>query len=108
VNAPVRPNPVENQPGKTDQEINPLDEDVTINITKSGSCAGLRLEFVRAPSSPTAAEREPVRVSFGDATSTILRGNVPTERWEDGNRSLRLFDTGNNVYVGRTETLVVE
>jgi hypothetical protein len=97
---------VKNQQGQN-QLYGELEEDVYVRITKSGSCAGLRLEFVRAPSGD-ATDREPVRLSFGDSSEAILRGNIPTERWEDGNRTLRLFDTGNGMFVGRTEIVEVQ
>jgi len=104
---PVSPSKVKNQRGQN-QVFGPLEDDVYVKITKSGSCAGLRLEFVRAPTRDTAAGREPVRLPFGDSSEAILRAGIPTERWEDGNRSLRLFDTGNETFLGRTEFLEVQ
>jgi prepilin-type N-terminal cleavage/methylation domain-containing protein len=106
-NRPVSPSKVRNQQGQN-QVFGPLEEDVYVKITKSGSCAGLRLEFIRAPGSDTATDREPVRLSFGDSSEAILRGEIPTERWEDGNRELRLFDTGNETFLGRTEYVEVQ
>ena len=89
-------------------KFGPLDDNVLVTITKSGSCAGLRLEFVRAPTSDNAAERQPVRLSFGDGVTTILRSAQPTERWEDGSRALRLYDTGNGTYLGSTESVNIQ
>jgi prepilin-type N-terminal cleavage/methylation domain-containing protein len=110
-NAPVRPSPVENQGKKeADAQFGPLQESVTVKVVKvSGGCAGLRLEFVRAPGGEI-PERVPVSLSFGSA-DTIILGPEPTERWEDGDRVLRLFDVNANGgvggYIGRTEILEV-
>jgi hypothetical protein len=107
-NQPVSPSKVRNQQDqKKNQVYAPLEEDVYVRITKSGSCAGLRLEFARAPSKD-GTDREPVRLSFGDGSEAILSGNIPTERWEDGNRTLRLFDTDSGMFVGRTEIVEVQ
>lgn len=104
-NGPVRKAQVRNG---QNQEYGALDEPVEVWITKSGSCAGLRLEFVRAPNSDVDADRQPVRLSFGDAEYATLRAGIPTERWQNGNRQLRLYDTGNGTYLGRTETVNIQ
>ena len=104
-NGPVRKAQVSN--GKN-MVYGSLDEPVEVWIIKSGSCAGLRLEFVRAPNSAVDADRQPVRLSFGDAQYATLLAGIPTERWQDGARQLRLFDTGNGTYLGRTETVSIQ
>ena len=101
-------NPNVQNGGGGNVKFGPLDDNVLVTITKSGSCAGLRLEFVRAPTSENAAERQPVRLSFGDGVTTILRSAQPTERWEDGSRALRLYDTGNGTYLGSTESVNIQ
>lgn len=100
-NAPVRKPSVGN--GKK-QEFGPLDDDVVVTITKSGSCAGLRLEFFREADETGT----PVRLAFPNGVRAILEGGVATERWQDGERELRLYDTGNETFLGRIEKVLIE
>jgi hypothetical protein len=78
---------------------------VDVTVAKSGDCTGLALRYSRKAGFPYPSGQEQVTL-FG-ASSTITFQAIPTERWEDGDHPLRLYDTVRAVYMVSTETLVV-
>lgn len=77
----VSPNPVSNDNGPNNIDVNRLNDDVTVTITRSGSCAPLVLAFVPDPIVGT--ERT---LAFNGALSVTIRKQ--DHQWRDGERLL--------------------
>lgn len=105
--ASVSPNPVRNQQGSgqggSNQIVGPLRNAVTVDITRSGNCAALGLEYLPDPETPPATVRWKL---FGDSVRVTLE-SIDTERWRDGARPLILRDGHDGPVLASTTLSVV-
>lgn len=101
------PSPVQNQPknnGTNDPESR-LTQPVVVTVSGlSGDCSGLQLRW-SLWTDPYPLTKQQAELFSGSTTITFEA--LATERWQDGNHTLTLFDTLQDTLIGPTFTLVV-
>ena len=101
------PNPIENQPLNNGNNSSKAKLTAAVDVVvsgRAGDCTGLQLRYsLKDDPYPSAQE---IAVLFG-GSDTITFQSLDTERWDDGNHTLRLFDANRSVFLPVSTILVV-